>query len=128
MSVHCFRFSNLNEWNFVWTCFRNGISMSSWEFTKKQQSLKKMTMSFDLWWMPTLSFQWTSFIIMYSYSRKSHIFISTSKLKVWPGIFVKLSECSQDVSLCFHNSFCSFLPKMLIIALARMFSACLCFT
>ena len=75
-------------------------------------------MSFDLWWMPTLSFQWTSFIIMYSYSRKSHIFISTSKLKVWPGIFVKLSECSQDVSLCFHNSFCSFLPKMLFIPLA----------
>ena len=65
---------------------------------------------------------------MYSYSRKSHIFISTSKLKVWPGIFVKLSECSQDVSLYFHNSFCSFLPKMLFIALARMFSACLCFT
>ena len=61
------------------------------------------------------------------FPQKSHFYLNI-KVKVWPGIFVKLSECSQDVSLCFHNSFCSFLPKMLCIALARMFSACLRFT
>ena len=56
--------------------------------------------------------------------QNSHFYLN---IKVWLGIFVKLSKCSQNVSLCFHNCFRSFLPKILCIALARMFSALLCF-
>ena len=38
--------------------------------------------------------------------QNSHFYLN---IKVWLGIFVKLSKCSQNVSLCFHNCFRSFL-------------------